>query len=277
MLAAHCGRRRARHVGGPRRPARRGRGERRRRHQAPPSPADHGQRGPLRLARRPARRTPRMDRRLPRDEDGLAPDRRLTDGRRDRGRSTARASAGRCLRDRSRRAPGLRPCLATNGLGDAARSRGHERRSSRSCISVRQRRPGRPRRRPAPHGRGSACCATSPGSRAWRRGPTPGSACGSRRPALTASGAGGWSRSPAGPGSSTPRRSSRSIAGPGSSCVSGGPRWRSRVEAHLRALKERAEAAERDGKPGRVTGERPEPGIRACRGRGRGARPGGRP
>ena len=50
---------------------------RRRRHQAPPAPPDDGRRGPLRLARRPRRRTPRVDRRLPRDEDGLAPDRGL--------------------------------------------------------------------------------------------------------------------------------------------------------------------------------------------------------
>ena len=77
VLAGAQRRRRARHVGRPRRAADRGRAARRRRHQAPPAPADEGRRSALRLARRRRVRASRMDRRLPRDEDGLAPDRRL--------------------------------------------------------------------------------------------------------------------------------------------------------------------------------------------------------
>ena len=74
-------RRRPRHVGRPGRPARRDRTARCRRRQAPVAPRHHRRRGPFRLARRPRHRAPGMDRRLPRDEDGLAPDRGLSDGR----------------------------------------------------------------------------------------------------------------------------------------------------------------------------------------------------
>ena len=81
VLAGARRRRRARHLGRPRRAARRDRAARRRRRQAPVAPPDDRRRGPLRLARRPRRRAPRVDRRLPRDEDGLAPDRDLSDGR----------------------------------------------------------------------------------------------------------------------------------------------------------------------------------------------------
>ena len=60
---------------------RRDRTARRRRRQAPVAPRHDRRRGTLRLARRPGHRAPRMDRRLPRDEDGVAPDRDLSDGR----------------------------------------------------------------------------------------------------------------------------------------------------------------------------------------------------
>ena len=59
--------------------------------------------------------------------------------------------------------------------------------------------------------------------------------------ASTASGRGSSSRSPAGRGSSTRRRSSRSIAGPGSSSASGGRRWPAGSRRTCGSLKERAE------------------------------------
>ena len=46
-------------------------------HQANLAPAGRRHRREVRLARRPRRRAPRVDRRVPRDEDGLAPDRGL--------------------------------------------------------------------------------------------------------------------------------------------------------------------------------------------------------
>ena len=69
------GRRRARRVRDPRRPAGRGRGRGRRLREAdrPTAPRDDGCR--VRLARRPRHGAPRVDRGLPRDEDRLAPDR----------------------------------------------------------------------------------------------------------------------------------------------------------------------------------------------------------
>ena len=90
-----------------------------------------------------------MDRRLPRDEDGLAPDRRLTmavgtgggasasDGPATTGARTA-ASSGASSSTRRR---------ATSGRPSTIRPR--PRRSSRSSGSGRRRRPGRPRPRPA--------------------------------------------------------------------------------------------------------------------------------
>ena len=71
-------RRRHRHVGRRRRRPGRGRvGGRRQRQAARPSAARRRRRA-VRLGRRPGRAAPGVDRRLPRDEDGLAPDRRLT-------------------------------------------------------------------------------------------------------------------------------------------------------------------------------------------------------
>ncbi len=162
-------RRCARHVGRARRHADRDRAPRRRRHQAPVAPADHRVRGPVRLARRPRRRAPRMDRRLPRDEDGLAPDRGCS------GwpsapirRSATGVPATTAAADGARRAPGLRPGPAPGRLGDAPRSRRAGLSCSRSCGSVRPRRRGRPLPRPGRRGPGSGFCARRPGSRASR-------------------------------------------------------------------------------------------------------------
>ena len=102
-------RRRDRRLGRPGRPADRGRAARRRRHQADRPPPGRGHRRQVRLARRPRRRAPRVDRRLPRDEDGLAPDRRLTPVRAPARRARRRA-ARQPARSAARQARRLRPC-----------------------------------------------------------------------------------------------------------------------------------------------------------------------
>ena len=123
-----------------------------------------------------------MDRRLPRDEDGLAPDRGL--------RMAVRPDpeVGYRRPGDHRRADGLVErrvfvqASPRDRLGDAPRSRPRPRRSSRSCGSDPPPRPGRRLRRRGRRAPVSACCARRPGSRASRPGLSRVSGCGSRAP-----------------------------------------------------------------------------------------------
>ena len=78
VLAGPRRRRRHRHVGCRGRRPDRGRVLGRRQRQAAGPSATRRRRRAIRLGRRPSGAAPGVDRRLPRDEDGLAPDRRLT-------------------------------------------------------------------------------------------------------------------------------------------------------------------------------------------------------
>ena len=143
------------------------------------APPDDGRRSPLRLARRRCRRAPRMDRRLPRDEDGLAPDRRLTMAVGTGGTGSRRASPRRVDRTvapvERRVFVHATPRTVWATLHDPGRRPAS---SSRSCASDRRPRPGPQRRRHAPRGHVSVSSARTPASRASRRGRTRASGCG---------------------------------------------------------------------------------------------------
>ena len=203
---------------------------------------------PLRLARRRRRRTPRMDRRLPRDEDGLAPDRRLRDGSRDRRRHAGQAHGRHVDPGAVERrvfvhatprevwatlhdpGPDDRPVpRAPSRSGGAAVARGRD-----------------DTHRAAP---GSACSATAPGSRASRRGPN------SRfRVRVTGSGFDSewsWRLEPVAGGTRVIHAATFEPFDRWTGILVrlGRASLASRVEAHLRALKERAEAARRSATP----------------------------
>ena len=191
-----------------------------------------------------------MDRRLPRDEDGLASDRRLT--------MAVGTGGGASGGDRTR---STRPMAArSSGASSSTPRRAWcGRRSTTRALTARplpgaQARTGRPgvagrrdhalgsgaarpaaRRRPCREPRGAARGAL----------PRPGDRVGLRQRVELAARAGRR----AGRGSSTPPPSSRSIAGPGILVRLGRASLASRVESHLRALKERSEAAQRTTNP----------------------------
>ena len=157
-----------------------------------------------------------MDRRLPRDEDGLAPDRDLADDGRPsgpRGRRSV-APATTCARDRLVERRVFIQAVAADRVGGAPRPGG-----SNGAV---------PRAAPRPGGavlaggghdpdraaRASACCASTPSVESLEARPRIGvPAAGDGLGLRERVGLAAASRWPAGRGSSTPRPSSRSIAG----------------------------------------------------------------
>ena len=180
VLAAHVRRRRARRVGRPGRPAGRGRGR------SPPTTSSASLRRPtqvdrraLRLARRRRGRAPRVDRRLPRDEDRLAPDRRLTMAvghRRWNGESRRAAPPSGRSRRRSSGASSSTPRRGPSGRRSTTRP------LTTSLFPELRLGPAAPPWPAAATTRSARArlglLRDAPGSRASRRGPNRASACG---------------------------------------------------------------------------------------------------